>query len=228
MTQETFISPELIAYASSPKLSGIIMDLSKKHNLHVDQAGYLGSEVRRVLIGKTERKNFTDNIKRRLEIESGLAEKITSDVNTLVFLSLREMFRKSEEKSHDELTDLGSGITLEAKKESRPDVSNHADLDRNSILDGIENPITPSAPAIPAKQPPVPENLPVAKDIQHILENPETSNPFEARAKLDTGTPTSFIDKKLNSSISTPHDVEIKREEPKNAYRTDPYREPLK
>ncbi len=78
------------------KTEEIIFDIGKKYNLHIDQIGLLVEETGLVMLGLTPYYQFTDNIQKKLGIDRALAENITMNVNTEIFLPIRELLKQGQ------------------------------------------------------------------------------------------------------------------------------------
>ena len=76
-------------FVKSQQLSDSIQKIGKLFNLHIDQIGELGAEIRDILLGISKSSDFTKHVAERLEISRGDAEKIMEEVNKEVFQTLR-------------------------------------------------------------------------------------------------------------------------------------------
>lgn len=70
----------------------------KKHSLHIDQAGELGSEVGLVMMGLTKPNDFAENITRRLSVPEEKARAVASDINSQIFMPIRQSLMKLHEE----------------------------------------------------------------------------------------------------------------------------------
>lgn len=87
--------PEAVKEAMySVETSDQIMALGKKYNLHIDQIGLLAEETGLVMLGLTPYYQLVDNIQKKLGLSRTVAEDITIDVNTEIFLPIREFLQR--------------------------------------------------------------------------------------------------------------------------------------
>lgn len=71
-----------------------IMAIGKKYNLHIDQIGLLAEETGLVMLGLTPYYQFMDNIQKKLGVNRAASENITLDINTEIFLPIREFLKQ--------------------------------------------------------------------------------------------------------------------------------------
>ena len=100
-----------------------IFEIGQKHNLHIDKIGELVDEVGLVLLGLTKPTDFVGKLKTRLVIDQSNAEAIAAEVNTTIFLEIREALKQLHDSPPSASNDLPS---------------------KNELLRAIENP--PAAP----------------------------------------------------------------------------------
>jgi hypothetical protein len=88
--------PEAVKEAMySVETSDAVLAIGKKYNLHIDQIGLLAEEAGLVMLGLTPSYQFIDSIQKKLGVNRATAENITLDVNTEIFLPIREFLRQS-------------------------------------------------------------------------------------------------------------------------------------
>lgn len=75
----------------------IIQEIGKRHHLHIDQIGELDNEIWQVMLGLEPAANFTTKIQARLGISQNEAEQIAGEVNSEIFLPIRESLKQIEE-----------------------------------------------------------------------------------------------------------------------------------
>src|SRR5437660_1545756 len=71
-----------------------LLEIGRRHGLHIDQLGELVDEATLVLFGLTKSSDFLNHIKDRLRVDGGMAQKITTDINNEIFLPIRESLQK--------------------------------------------------------------------------------------------------------------------------------------
>lgn len=74
----------------SVETSRIILDIEKKYNLHVDQAGELANEALLLTVGATPPQKFIENIRVRMKIPPDVAKQIGAEVNEKIFRPIRK------------------------------------------------------------------------------------------------------------------------------------------
>jgi len=111
-----------------------IIDITKKHKLHIDKMGVLSDEVSLVMMGLTRPNEFMYKIEKSLNVSSDLAKEITKEINEEIFIKIRE-----------ELQNL-RGFTSENKEESS---SQSAETESNNeqIM------VSQNTPEVPPEEP---------------------------------------------------------------------------
>lgn len=79
-------------------LDAKVRSIGQKFNLHIDQIGGLGDEVMLVMLGFTPLEGFAGALATQLSLDPVLAQTITAEVNTSIFLSIRESMKKFTEE----------------------------------------------------------------------------------------------------------------------------------
>lgn len=101
--------------------------ITKKNNLHIDQAEVLENEAVFVLLGLEHPNNLVANIAKHVEVSEEKAEAIAEDLNREIFLKVRESLKKIFEERAGE----GGSLLLEKTEEEA--------LNREDILRDIED-----------------------------------------------------------------------------------------
>ncbi|OHA58885.1 MAG: hypothetical protein A2571_00690 [Candidatus Vogelbacteria bacterium RIFOXYD1_FULL_44_32] len=83
--------------------SEAIKVIGQKNSLHIDQVGKLGEEVLYAMLGLTKPANFIDELEKELGVTPEIAEKITTDLNTKIFIPVIESLKNNEYKDTDYL-----------------------------------------------------------------------------------------------------------------------------
>lgn len=109
-----------------------IMAIGKTHNLHIDQIGSLAENVGLVMLGLLSTKEFNKQIENELKIDHVMAENIAAEVNSQIFLPIRDALRQ--------LTEAKDQLPTQA-----------------DVLQEIENP--PAAPITPPITPATPPTI---------------------------------------------------------------------
>jgi hypothetical protein len=98
-TTNNYIAPEILELINSSKLFEAMEKIGNSYGLLIDQIGQLESDTRLVLVGEIKSNIFTDTIAKNLEISQSTATKIVADVNTQIFVPLKEAMRKTQEEA---------------------------------------------------------------------------------------------------------------------------------
>ena len=133
---------------SSPEVHENLIEISKKHDLHIDQEGQLVDQVGLVMLGLSPSKDFVSNFSKAANIDQKTASEIATDINSQIFSRIKSSMREFEEKSTTEqnqkvVSDLekAGDFSIEPSPEStteKPEqVESHAE-----VLKGIEEPET--------------------------------------------------------------------------------------
>ncbi len=118
---------------ASSETSKKVSEIGNKHHLQVDQTGSLIEIVLDVLMGITTAKDFLEEIKRTISIESNEAISIVNDVNEEIFKPVRETMEKTfREGAPNKLRTIS---TIEENDDE------HLHLTKHDILREIENPV---------------------------------------------------------------------------------------
>jgi len=129
-----------------------------KYNLHIDKIGELANETGMVMLGMVSPKDFIRNLSERLEVNMETAGKIASDVNSQVFLKVRESLKK-----------LHNGEEIETQNEVK----------KEDILKEIEH--EPELPGVlvGAKKPEEVQNLFEIKTKEEIQRAPMQETKYQ-------------------------------------------------
>jgi hypothetical protein len=119
------------------EVTGIVNSIGKKFNLHIDKIGELANETGMVMLGVTRPKEFVPNLSDRLEVDTETARKIAQDINSQIFMKVRESLKK-----------IHNGEEMEPPS-PRPADSPHprgegAGVRKEDILEVIERPELPA------------------------------------------------------------------------------------
>lgn len=129
----------------------IIEDIGKKYKLTVDKMGNLSNEIRVLMLGIAEPKDFMPNISRRLGIDKDIAREITVEVNEKIFSKIRESLKRIhniKDENKERVAEKIEGAPIPAPAQSPVQPSAPNGLDRSEILKAIENPETIQIPSI--------------------------------------------------------------------------------
>jgi hypothetical protein len=79
-------------------LDNKVRAIGQKFNLHIDQIGALSDEVMLAMLGFAPLEGFAGALATNLSLDPVLAQTITAEVNTSIFLSIRESMKNFAEK----------------------------------------------------------------------------------------------------------------------------------
>lgn len=100
------IPTQIKQFAKSKELSTGIQKISDVFDLHIDQIGELGAEIRDVLLGLSESADFSKHISERLEVNREMADKITAEVNKEIFGAIKSQMQSDIQERRPEISDL--------------------------------------------------------------------------------------------------------------------------
>jgi hypothetical protein len=210
-----------------------LQEITKRQRLLIDQAGKLEMETTLVMIGLEPVADYVTNVQRELEIPPGRAQIISQDVNENIFMPIRESLHTMNESTDDE--DLNPVDEPPVTKFTN---SNETNLNRDQILNEIENPsiIKEGDRSMSFSQKPVIAStsieIPPTQEIQTIpgqgvknvtpVVNIPTPMNNILESKMTSSTIINSAATEIKPVIKLP-DIEKKRP----ASGVDPYREPL-
>ncbi len=213
-----------------------IRNIGAKYSLHIDKLSILVDETNLVMFGLTKPNDFSQIIQSKLNITKDVAELIVHDINEQIFESIRESLKKihnTEELVEIKHSDLPEGslqqesgvqITLEPidktiLKESGIEIVDNEttavvneNLNRESVLNDIENPTKATERALPPKA----ELLEISKPNTPLTI--ESKN-IETKEEVKTTPSINIVKEKLTNDFSLPKKDSV--------HELDPYREPI-
>ena len=123
--------------------------ITKKNNLHVDQAETLENEAVFVMLGLEHPDNLVANIAKHVEVSEEKAEAIAEDLNREIFLKVRESLKKIfEERNEEGGGSLLASSLLEKTEEKKSETETDETLKREDILREIEDKEHHNLPAV--------------------------------------------------------------------------------
>mgnify|MGYP001611753775 CR=1 FL=1 len=216
-----------------------MFNLGKKNGLTIDQTGEAASETGHVMLGVTHPRDFVNNLKERLHVDSEKARGIAEDINREIFRPIREHL-----KDLHKITDLEISETqaLEPITEKEPE----------KII------VYPKTPQQPIEEPPPPPDIPIQEEalrpetpirIRPMPSETEEEKKWEGKGRAPMIFPQKIeeVHKETKEEVELPpekeqetqeqkqeqptkelvlpiHKIEVKKEE--SIYKgQDPYRE---
>lgn len=218
--------------AGSPEIFVACEKIGREFDLHIDQVGELDAQIRQILLGNAQSKEFAKDIQEYLEIDAAVAEKIVEKVNQDVFQVIKDKLKGGDPAvSHDNSPleqaggfsieptgENGDGDRKEGMKEGL-DMSSASvrPVDREKILASVENPI-------PTKGVPMRKELEMYAEplVDSLLANP-TGNVEKKIVQAPENLP--IIEEKSPPRASLPAEKPAVMKKPSGP---DLYREPVK
>lgn len=176
-----------------------VVDIGRKHALHVDKIGTLGEETGMVILGITHPAQFSERLANNLGLNEELTRQIAQEINAEIFLKIREALKQvngegrniTVTKPINTVPQMSQTNYSSQSQQPQSGVITNEDqgeqLNREKILKEIENPapVNPEplfgkntspkmvSTNVPETQvlPPIPENLPVESEIPTMISN---------------------------------------------------------
>jgi len=223
---------DVVAAIISVDYKNKLQDVVKRQKLLIDQIGKLEMETTLVMLGLEPVADFTANLQRELNVTLLRAKEIALDISENIFKPIKDSLKKINEQVEEE--DRESAIMAEQEKmSSQLTNSSEVNLNRDQILNEIENPIPNNssfAQALPREQTAEQINnsgvsleIRPAQEIKTIPgEEVREATPDILKAKLAGPVITNqqIVNAKPESKLP-----EIEKKKPYGGI--DPYKEPL-
>ncbi|HZS43242.1 MAG TPA: hypothetical protein VFA52_03440 [Candidatus Paceibacterota bacterium] len=152
MNEEIFkiIEPQLQNLPSNIKeailnndIGAKLAEISKKHQLHIDQADILENETLMILVGLESADEYLNNLVRELRIPRDKASLIVDDVNNSIFSSIKSSLQTMAEKIKEE----------DAQEARQSNTESEQNLNKDNLLREIEEPVRVAAHSRPITVP---------------------------------------------------------------------------
>ena len=209
-----------------------LVEITKRQRLLIDQAGKLEMETTLVMIGLEPLADYVANLQREMGLNTIRAKEVAMDVSENIFKPIRESLQKMN-------TDLESGEKDEevrGEETTEPEATkftntNEAGLNRDQILNEIENPV----PNHPINTAPVLETEVEVKPTQELEIAPKQelkTIPGQEVKDISKNTEVNIFEAKMTGTTITPQQIvnakpETKLPEITKRSSFDPYREPI-
>lgn len=142
--------------------------ITKKNNLHIDQAGILENEAVFVMLGLEHPDNLVYNIAKHIEVSKEKAEAIAEDLNREIFLKVRESLKKIFEGKNNMAGEMEEELNREEILREIEDKEHHKEPPTSSE---VSPPNTTAAQEITNYKPAgLPEIKP--EQISHLAVSP--------------------------------------------------------
>lgn len=179
----------LQAVISSIDSAKKVVDIGRKHAIHVDKLGELGAETGMVVLGFTNPSQFLSRLTRRLDLPEEKVRPIAEEINTEIFLKIRDALKSTH--GEGELPPIAniptsapsSPITIKPPAPVEPQIPQPVPI---NPAEDMKAPTSNSSPQLMVEE--IGETL-NREDILHDIENP-SAIPFKTRTKEETSAPT--------------------------------------
>jgi hypothetical protein len=216
-----------------------LQEIIKRQKLMIDQVGKLEMETTLVMIGLEPLADYVENLQRELEVSIIRAKEIAMDVSENIFKPTRESLQRMNTEMEDE-ENISGPNKVETEKSTRI-ITEERNLDRNQILNEIENPSlinggTGTMNFSKNKQPEVAEKV-ETETTDIAIKTPQDIEiiPGQIAKNISNDKPTDILKDKMTNTIITPQQIltakpetklpEIEKKRPTSG--VDAYREPL-
>lgn len=201
-----------------------ILNIGRKHGLHIDEMGILQTETVMVLVGLVHPDEYSGNLHQELHLPKDKIDAIVIDVNEKIFKNIRQAlidFITTQDEAENNLEESifkKTGIEIEPEKEitSEPMLNNNAvvGIAEKSILENSGVEVEENTKTRPNS-----EDFP-SPDRNQILES------IEHPQKGESVQFSNLVKSKLSSAVINEPE-KTKYEDKKPTTSNDPYREPI-
>lgn len=125
------LSPAAKGFITSKEFSDALMEIGKKHFLHVNQIGNLSELIIYTAVGILPISNFSENIVKKVGVPEDTLNLIIYEINQRIFLPLRkEMYERDQilAGTHKETEEKPAEETPEKPKEEETSLNNENSL----------------------------------------------------------------------------------------------------
>lgn len=175
-----------------------MVKLQKKYALSLDKIADLEIETMIIMLDLDDPDNFIGNLEENLGIEKIVAKAIENDLNEAIFKKIRTAMVKEDEKKYE-------------------------NLNKESILEEIENPIPTSWQTKIKSEDKITPSVPTIKSIQSYTPNLPTKNIVEQKLSEPTHIPPKEIEISLEQKLQTTSQIPLVKKIP----TIDPYKESI-
>lgn len=203
-----------------------IVDISKKHGLHLDKVASLELETFLVLLGLEPGSDFVDNIRDELGVDFQTANKIAEEIDSTVFEGVRRRLQGRAEEGGKEETQTTSDEFEDAQEKE-------GGGDRDKILKEIEKPQRVGS-AIKSDSNVERETRNERVTPQEVMDVREQENIQKGElGDKKNNAEDAILEKRMGETVLNPHQKQDQEKEKREAIKRkypegdDPYREPI-
>jgi hypothetical protein len=233
---------DVVAAIISVDYKAKLQDITKRQKLMIDQIGKVEMETTLVMLGLEPVADFAGNLQRELEVTAERAKEIATDISENIFKPIRVSLKKMNDAEFGIVDDDMPPDSLDEEPPATKFTnSNNTDLNRDQILNEIENP-TPYRSAIVK----TPENIPTEQKTAEVEASPVAiktnqeiaivpnegvknidSNILESKLAGPAVNVQQIINAKPESKLPEITKPPLEGEKKRPSSGIDPYREPL-
>lgn len=212
--------------------------ITKKNNLHIDQAGALENEAVFVLLGLEHPNDLIANLAKHVEVSEEKAEAIAEDLNREIFLKVREslkkIFKEKEEEENNLLGKTEENLNREDILREIEDKEHHNLPLADKTEHHLEIPLPNEIVNLETKRPS--DEIVIKRPVEINIESEQVpKKPFESKDEALRTMPKDIIKAKMGGTVSVPKEtIEIKDavpspkvKMPEVSKKIDPYREKI-
>lgn len=122
--QHELLPEDVKAAISSTEVTEKLAEIAKKNNLLIDESGILEEETSYVMLGLTHPNDFAKKIRERLGLDQETANTLVDDVNSGVFLPIRESLMKLHENDNTAVKTTESTNRTPSKEQVLQEIEN--------------------------------------------------------------------------------------------------------
>jgi hypothetical protein len=187
-----------------------VQNIGRAHNLHIDQSQLLGNEIYMLMLGMGDTKDFADNVVKEVHVSKEEADKIAADVNAKILAPIRESMKRTYEDAP-------------ATASTAPAASTKSVVMPSSIAAAPKPPMPPAAAVPPAPvKPACPLHMSVPPPAMPM-------SPIRTVPPPDMHAAEVVLKEKTLQVPAPPAGAAPTTPPPPKpqAYKADPYREPI-
>ena len=142
------LPPVIRAYLAQGKYTPVAKTLMAKYGLRIDQAGVLEREIMLLLMGIENPDEFIQALMEEAKLDKKVIDGIVQDVNTQIFIPLRQEEMKSAQTKRETLVPIPPAGVLRTNVPSAAGTESHFHLENKIPLRPAPSPISP--PVVPS------------------------------------------------------------------------------
>ncbi len=241
------LPPLVRTYFTSGKVEIVAKNIMQKYRLHVDKGAVIEREIILLLLGLKNQNEFSQVLAAEAHLDKKTIENIVQDINTQIFLPLRERMRSGEANTAPPVA-MPAAKSAEVKP---PQIEPKPISIPTLIVPKLPSNFVSSPPVLFSAPKPITSNtLLEDREEPHIEFNKALVPPTSSRAVLSSTRPPQGINRVISEARPTPIASRVNVTAPvfqpkqipppvpvvavpkaplpsSKPYSTDPYREPI-